>query len=897
METAAIQIRPEKPLSGAAQIALIASLLALNIAHTLFCLLALPFVFLLLVFDVALAVVLLRAPGLAVRMIAPIKRLFRLTGVLARSLRVKWGTPYSMTLAEADAPHLFATIRKCAEQAGCPPPTDVVLQMDAGAYVKLEGVRSGRGKCTLGLGFDLLSILQQAEVEAILLHEMAHARLVQRGVNKWTLAGVIRGHQLAENLSDLAAAEQRATRETENDKGTPFHTARALGWIAGRIARAEANLYAVYSRQDEFLADKVAAEIGGAANFCAGMLKVVMADYKSADVYWQDRMMQSQRDGSYTEWVRAHLRPADAPEAAKLAQKAYADDRRADYDTHPTMQDRFRAIGVDPQGFLKASDNPALAREFAPVEWFRDADTIAERLFAEIERRQTEEERENAQEMSAANKKRKFRPLTGWEQGGVILLLFGTVFLIVSVDLLFEPGTIGLPVFLLGLLLTGAGIAAFVHGRPAPPAALPLPEFTLLEDSLERLWERDEAAQSAPFQLQRPAFGPPPGLKKDELLRFWTLRGADALKQCDYLTAMACGQECLNLRRNHSSGLMLFGVSAMCAGQKRAGDIHLGAALRSFPKAASVNWGVGWGCLADGEWTTAEFYLLGAADRMAANPTLLGALALAQGRRGKTRLAIENWRRAVALAPDSFRLRLRLAQALLMAGKAREAEPEFLRLAQAPEAQTDENVPLGMVRMRLLLGHKAEADAIAARAAAAHPAALTHYRIGASYFATDHFEDAAKAFHQATAQALFPAAWVQLGMIHAREKRMNEARACYLGAVNLVHPRAPKADTPFHVLDSALGGLRELRGPVYPLLPWDIRLNVSALSLFPFGTMYFLVLAPDLPQALGYVNEIWTALLPGGPVLQTLVSKSERAEFPAPDEATEPGVVDWQAGN
>ncbi len=896
MESTAVQIRAERPLSGAARLALIAALLALNIAHTLFCLLALPFVAVLLLCDVALAVVMLRFPALALRMVGPMRRLFRLMQTLARSLRVKWGTPYSLPIAEADAPHLFATIRKCAELAGCPQPTEVVLQMDAGAYVKLEGVRSGRGKCTLGLGFDLLSTLQQAEVEAILLHEMAHARLVQRGVNRWTLAGVIRGHQLAGTLMELAEDERRASRKSEQDKGTPFYTARIMGWLAGRIARAESNLYALYSRQDEFLADKVAAEKGGAENFCAGLLKVVMADYKSAEVAWQDRMMQSQREGSYTAWVRSQLRPADASEAIHLAQKAYSDDRRDEYDTHPTIQDRFRAIGVEPQEFLKAQDNPALSGRFERAEWFRDEDTTAERLFAEIERRQTEDERENAQEMSAAGRKRRFRPLTGWERGGIAVITLGALVLCGAVVLFSSPGTDGLFAFLIGLLLVGGGAAMFLHGRPAPPAALPLPDFTLWEDSLERLWDRDEAARNAPFHLPHPAFGLPPGLKRDELLRFWTLRGHDALKQCDYLTAMACGHECLELRRDNANGLLLLGVSAMCLGQNAAGDPRLGAALRSFPKAASTLWGVGWACIADGEWTSAEYFLLNAADRMAAHPTLLGALALAQGRRGKTRLAIENWRRAVALAPDSFRLRLRLAQALLIAGKAREAAPEFARLLTFPEALTDEDVPLGRTRLHLMLGQKAEADALAAQVAASHPAPLTHYRIGASYFATDHFEDAARAFHRATATALFPAAWVQLGMIHAREKRTTEARACYLGAVNLTHPRAPQADRPLQVLDAALGGLRELRSPVYPLLPWDIRLNVEALPAFPFRILYFLTLAPDLPQALAYVSEIYTALLPNGPALQSLIVKSERAEIPAPDEATEPGIVDWQAG-
>ncbi len=53
--------------------------------------------------------------------------------------------------------------------------------MNAIAWVKLKGYRKGSGKTTLGIGYDLLAGLPEAEVEAVLAHEMVHARLVQRG--------------------------------------------------------------------------------------------------------------------------------------------------------------------------------------------------------------------------------------------------------------------------------------------------------------------------------------------------------------------------------------------------------------------------------------------------------------------------------------------------------------------------------------------------------------------------------------------------------------------------------------------------------------------------------------------------------------------------------------------
>ena len=64
--------------------------------------------------------------------------------------------------------------------------------MGVNAWVRLKGYRRGAGTTILGVGYDLLAGMSQTEVEAVLAHEMAHARLVQRGFSRWLTGGVSR---------------------------------------------------------------------------------------------------------------------------------------------------------------------------------------------------------------------------------------------------------------------------------------------------------------------------------------------------------------------------------------------------------------------------------------------------------------------------------------------------------------------------------------------------------------------------------------------------------------------------------------------------------------------------------------------------------------------------------
>ncbi len=880
--------RRERPISTPVKAGLIFLLALLTLLYFPLCLLALLIIACVLVADVFLLLIMARLlqPGAA---IPPFRRMWRLARVIVSTFRSpREGAKYHIALTVAEAPQLFATVRDCARRTGCAEPDSIVLEMTCGAWVRLDGYRSGHGRSTLGLGFNLLTGLGQEEIEAIILHEMAHALLVQRGAKKVGMQGVSRFVRLVEETRELALREEPVQGEVWGH----FWTASLLARLGSLLAAAGVRLYALYSRQDEFDADKSSAELCGGVTFGDALLKSAILDAKAAEFSWHDCVLQSQREGSYTEWMRGKLRVQDEKELAKLRREAIDRDRRSHYSFHPTIEDRIAQVHEE------AAGAPVSVR-FAPTvaaPWFKDADATVDRLFSLIERALMDEEREESENLSRWERKRRVkREPNALETLAVVLLLCGGVAILGGM-----VGPIDADAKVRGLIV-GGGLAAMVLGvalsrlgTPPEPEMLPVPEFGLFEDSLERCWA---AGSNYTPVMQTPPLstgGPAASAGRAERLQYWTERGQTLLQRCDYTGALSCGLQALEAVRTNLEGRLLAGVAYNCLGQESAGDRLLGQVINIHPRSTAVRWAMAWVCLATGNWAEAEAYMLGVVDKAPDRATFVAALALAQARRGNLRQAIENMRRAVALEPESMRLRLRLVQYMLMAGKARAAVPEIEAVEKFPNARTDCEVQLALVRLHLMLDHKDQADAQARIAAMQHPEAQTFFRLGTSYVITDHFAEATAHFHHATANALYPMAWVQLGFLHEKAERKPEARACFLGAVNLFHPVAPKAEDQFDALSAALAGLRGLRASSPTLFLWEVSLDVRSLPAFKLADLLLLILAPNRNSAIGYANEIFAAMHPGGPPIETVLRQAEKADIEPPDSATEPGIVDWR---
>ena len=84
-------------------------------------------------------------------------------------------------------------------------PRQVLLEMQMNAWVRLGGFRRGAGKVVLGLGSDLLAGLTRGELEAVLAHELSHAKVTRRAVRPWLSRGLDRAAQISRGLKARAA--------------------------------------------------------------------------------------------------------------------------------------------------------------------------------------------------------------------------------------------------------------------------------------------------------------------------------------------------------------------------------------------------------------------------------------------------------------------------------------------------------------------------------------------------------------------------------------------------------------------------------------------------------------------------------------------------------------------
>src|SRR5256884_3003452 len=319
-----------KPLSPAARAGLV-----VNAAFTilLFYLTAILF----MAGFTALASLLLRVTMAAARfgMASFVGRLLqvpvRLIGILGRKLWLPSETTYRIALTREDAPDLFAIARELSRRSAVAPAESIFIEMHSNAWVMMRGYRRGTGRTTLGIGFDLLAGLTVTEVEAVLAHELAHARLVQRGVSRGLEKGPARLTPVTTELSDCAAAYRQA-----NARSDLTETAvREFDALTRRAARH----VATYSRQDEFAADRGAVELCGAAPIRSALARLEVLDQVVTRLPWSERLARLQPGEAFTAWLVYELTgPRGGGGGESLAHPVDS------YSTHPALRDRLAAF-------------------------------------------------------------------------------------------------------------------------------------------------------------------------------------------------------------------------------------------------------------------------------------------------------------------------------------------------------------------------------------------------------------------------------------------------------------------------------------------------------------------------------------------------------------------------
>ncbi len=666
-------IMDEKPLSPAARAGLV-----VNAAVTilLFYLTAILF----MAGFTALALLLLLVTMAAARfgMASFVGRLLqvpvRLIGILGRKLWLPSETTYRIALTREDAPDLFVIARELSRRSAVAPAESIFIEMHSNAWVMMRGYRRGTGRTTLGIGFDLLAGLTVTEVEAVLAHELAHARLVQRGFSRWLKKGLARLTLVTTELSDCAAAYRQANARSDLTEAT----VRVFDALTRRAARH----VATYSRQDEFAADRGAVELCGAAAIRSALARLEVLDEVVTRLPWSERLARLQPGEAFTAWLVNELTGPGRGDGGESL--AHAVDP---YSTHPALRDRLAALPAD--------DTPL--RDSRPgIALLADPDSLAGRLAAEIQRVIAVQERKDTRQRA-----RETRKLCRAEGIGGPVALLGVGALLAGLVLGLIGATSGFPLDMMGTAVGAliAGVLLVRHPRYRDRRPLPVPAYGTLSNPRPPETQEQLAAAEEAIVVELRASA---AVERTRRARFAMLVSTSyaALQERDYLRAHVAARLALELKKTSIEAGLAYAIAAAGLGNAQQAHSRLGAIRQKVGfQTLATKWGAAWALSLLDDWSC-EGLLQQLHDRRPDTATFASLLALAQLHRHKLQSAIENAATGVALEPANRGAVLLLAHVLLLAGRTADAAARLDPLQD--HARTDVGAAFLMVRLRVM---------------------------------------------------------------------------------------------------------------------------------------------------------------------------------------------------
>ncbi|MDX2525814.1 M48 family metalloprotease [Streptomyces europaeiscabiei] len=186
-----------------------------------------------------------------------------------------------LRVTQADEPELWRTVRELAEAVGTRAPSRIILTADLNAAVSEDARLLGllAGPRHLYLGVPLLQGLTEAQLRAILAHELGHYSNADTRLAAITVRGraqVLRTIGHFEERADKSAGRERARLEKKNAKAVAKGkkakeidttgagiTYRAMAWIYSGYAKLYIRATLASSRRQEYAADAAAARIAG----------------------------------------------------------------------------------------------------------------------------------------------------------------------------------------------------------------------------------------------------------------------------------------------------------------------------------------------------------------------------------------------------------------------------------------------------------------------------------------------------------------------------------------------------------------------------------------------------------------------------------------------------------
>jgi Zn-dependent protease with chaperone function len=271
-------------------------------------------------------------------------------------------------VSEQDAPQLWARIRHLAQRLKTAPPQHMVAGIDANFFVTEAPITVGNQTLTgrtLFVSLPLLRILDQAEADAVLGHELAH----------------LRG-------GDTHSSARLGPKLVQFDHYRLAIRTGGLSAVVSPLLDLYRTIFEIAlardSREREFKADRTAAKLVSPAAIAQSLIKIAayaQYRYKIEDELFDHDQRHDAQLG-IASFVATGLAPYAASDdfldAMKTANVPHP------FDSHPAMPERLRNVGMA----LKEQDYGAIAVRAPTATWVQDiatAEGIEQRLWGAYE--------------------------------------------------------------------------------------------------------------------------------------------------------------------------------------------------------------------------------------------------------------------------------------------------------------------------------------------------------------------------------------------------------------------------------------------------------------------------------------------------------------------------------
>ncbi len=790
------------------------------------------------------------------------------------------GESETVLLTESDAPELFRSTRALCQTAGIEVPDEIHLALNLNASVRLRGLRKGKGRSILTVGLDLLAALNVSQVEAVLAHEIMHALHVQRGATHWLRGGMVRIQQLTLKL--------KAVAEGARQRGSTAETAEEFWKLSQKLARQCTRLVAACSRQDEFDADRGAAELCGTEVCRSALITTEKLGVLSHQIPLRERVARRQMGVDLKNWLVAEF--VQAHDVGNPAGKGPENGVEMDstlnpYSTHPTLADRLAALPPVP-GRRSVNGEPGLSLLTNP-------ESVADRLFDTLNGLTSRQEAREGKVLRR-NGRRAFagggqQPL---ERVANFLVILGSIFVgigtLAGIAYLITQKGHGDGFFLAlgsGLVFVVPGMVLYRLGGYRADFDIPIPDHSAIRAANHRQLMTPDQEKQLVSEIEAMVR---PGLDRKKIVSIWSAVGHAAMGQCDYPKAFVASRACIRMDQKSIPAAAAWLMSCAVLGHHQVVPQTLEfLRYRTGLPAGPLAWAAAWSLFCVGDWVNAEFFLERCLEKQPEHHTLHALLAVALMNRNKFHGAVAHAREAQRIRPNDRDLTLLLANSLIKTGQVVEATTQLKPL-------NDSESDAGLLRLRLeiqlLTGAEEEAVRIRKRLEELVPGPQGQLDLASLYESNRRYGMAEELFGSATRDGFFPTACLGLARGCARKGDFPRARGHILNAINLLQP-VGVGGTPATVLfNQSLQQLLSLSMPVEGCHLWWTTVLISPQQAVPRGTR-FIVVHRTLEDAFRALSELWAAMIPGfPPLLPNTVEWREGPRRVQPQVPVIPGV-------